>query len=161
GGRSAPTVINRAYSQAQFWDGRAATLEAQAIGPIANPIEMGMTHTAAVAKLRTIEGYRTRMRSVFGTEEFTIEHVGKAIAAFERTVLSGDAPYDRYKAGDRKAMTAQQVRGMRLFAGKARCDSCHAGPNFTTNTFHNLGIGSDPGRYAVTKDPADFGAFKT
>ena len=166
GGRSAPTVLNRAFSLAQFWDGRAATLEEQAKGPIANPIEMGQTHEGVVAKLQAIPGYRALFRQAFGTEDLTIDHVAKAIATFERTVLSGNSPYDRYKAGDKKALTAEQVRGMDVFINKAKCDQCHEGVNFTTNAYHNLGVGidkpdPDEGRYAVTKNPADWGAFKT
>jgi len=166
GGRSAPTVINRAYSLAQFWDGRAGTLEAQAIGPIANPIEMGMTHDAAVDRLRGIAGYRAMFAKAFGSEEITIDRVAKAIASFERTVMSGNAPYDRYKAGDKKAMTPAQVRGMDVFFNKAKCDQCHEGSNFTLNAYSNLGVGSDKpdpdvGRFAVTKDPRDWGVFKT
>ncbi len=166
GGRSAPTVINRAYSLAQFWDGRAATLEEQAIGPMANPIEMGNTHEAVVAKLRGIPGYRAMFLKVFGTEDFTIDHVAKAIATFERTVLSGNSPYDRYKAGQKNAMTPDQIRGMDIYLNKAKCDQCHEGINFTSNAYHNIGIGMDKpdpdvGRYAVTKNEADWGAFKT
>src|SRR5215471_3401196 len=110
GGRSAPTVINRAYSLAQFWDGRAGTLEDQAKGPIANPIEMGMTHDAVVERLQGIAGYRTMFAKAFGTDGIDIDRAAKAIASFERTVLSGNAPYDRYKKGDKTAMTAGQVR---------------------------------------------------
>lgn len=166
GGRSAPTIFNRAYSLAQFWDGRAATLEEQAKGPMANPIEMGNTHEAVVSRLREIPGYRAQFKAVFGVEDFTIDHVAKAIATFERTILSGNSPYDRYKAGDKKAMTPEQVLGMQVYFGKAKCDQCHEGINFTTNAYHNLGIGTDKetpdeGRYAVTKNPADWGAFKT
>ena len=100
GGRNAPTVINRAYSLEQFWDGRAPTLEEQAKGPIANEIEMGNTHEKVVATLGAIPEYRRRFGEVFGSEDFTIDHVAKAIATFERTVISGNSPYDRYKAGD-------------------------------------------------------------
>ncbi|MFN0168714.1 MAG: cytochrome-c peroxidase [Bryobacteraceae bacterium] len=166
GGRSAPTVINRAYSLAQFWDGRAPTLEAQAIGPIANPIEMGNTHAAVVSTLKTITGYRALFRKAFGSEDFSIDHVAKAIATFERTVLSGNAPYDRYKAGDKSAMSESQVRGMRIYLDKAKCDQCHEGVNFTSNMFANIGVGAnkpspDVGRFAVTQNPKDWGAFKT
>ena len=166
GGRNAPTVFNRAYSLAQFWDGRAATLEEQAKGPMANPIEMGNTHDAIVSKLKNIEGYKAQFAKVFGSEEITIDNVAKAIATFERTVLSGNSPYDRYKAGDKKALTAQQIRGLQVFQDKAKCDQCHEGINFTTNAYHNLGVGTDKpdpdvGRYAVTKNPQDWGAFKT
>src|SRR5258707_12399978 len=127
GGRSAPTVINRAYSLAQFWDGRASTLEEQAKGPMANPIEMGNTHDALVANLQKISGYRGHFKAAFGSEEFSIDHVAKAISTFERTVLSGNSPYDRYKAGKKSAMTAAQIRGLDVFQNKAKCDQCHEG----------------------------------
>ena len=166
GGRSAPTVINRAYSLAQFWDGRAATLEEQAKGPIANPIEMGMSHGDLVVRLQAIAGYRALYLKAFGSEEINIDRTAKAIACFERTVLSGNAPYDRYKHGEKSAMTAQQIRGMSVFVDKAKCDQCHEGANFTLNAYSNLGIGTDKpdpdvGRFAVTKDPRDWGVFKT
>lgn len=166
GGRNSPTVFNRAYSLAQFWDGRAATLEEQAKGPMANPIEMGNTHDAIVSKLKNIAGYKVLFAKVFGNEEITIDQVAKALATFERTVLSGNSPYDRYRAGDKKAMTGQQVRGWEVFRNKAKCDQCHEGINFTTNEYHNLGVGTDRpdpdvGRFAVTKNPQDWGAFKT
>jgi len=166
GGVSAPTVINRAYGMMQFWDGRASSLEAQAVGPMANPIEMGNTHPVVVETLKKIPGYRTRFKAVFGTDDFTLDHVAMAIATFERTVLSGNAPYDKYKAGNKAAMTASQVRGMDVFFNKSKCDQCHEGASFTLNAFHNLGIGQDkaephPGRFAVSKKPEDFGAFKT
>ena len=166
GGRSAPTVINRAYSLAQFWDGRAGTLEEQALGPMQNPIEMGHSHQAIMTTLSRIPGYRARFKAAFGSEEMTIEQAGKAIATFERTVLSGNSAYDRYHAGDKKALTSQQVRGWKIFTDKAKCDQCHEGVNFTTNEYHNLGVGMekpdpDEGRFVVTKKPADWGAFKT
>jgi len=166
GKRSAPTVINRAYSLAQFWDGRAATLEEQAKGPIENPIEMGHSHSACAAKIQGVPGYAAMFEKVFGTREITIDHIAKAIATFERTVLSGDSPYDRYKAGDKKAMSPAQIRGMNVYFKKAKCDSCHEGINFTANSYHNIGVNIDQpnpdlGRYDVTKDPKDWGAFKT
>ena len=166
GGRSAPTVINRAYSLNQFWDGRAATLEEQAKGPIQNPIEMGETHVNVVNKLLAVKGYRAMFLKSFGTEDFTIDHMAKAIATFERTLLSGNSPYDQYKAGNKKALTAGQVRGMDVFFNKAKCDQCHEGINFTSNAYHNIGVGMDKpnpdeGRSGVTKNPAEYGAFKT
>lgn len=166
GGRSAPTVINRAYSMAQFWDGRAMSLEEQAGGPMANPIEMGHTHDGVCAKLKEVPGYRKMFTEAYGSDEINIDRVTKAIATFERTVLSGNSPYDKYKAGDKKAMTASQVRGLDVFVNKAKCDACHEGINFTLNSYHNLGIGTDKpepdaGRFAVTKNPKDWGAFKT
>jgi cytochrome c peroxidase len=166
GGRSAPTVINRVYSMAQFWDGRAASLEEQAKGPIANPIEMGMTHEGVVERIRGVAGYRPLFAKAFGCEAIDMDRMAKAIACFERTVLSGNAPYDRYRAGNKKAMSPAQVRGMNVFVNKAKCDQCHEGANFTLNSYHNLGVGADKpepdtGRYEVTKDSRDWGAFKT
>lgn len=172
GGRSAPTVINRAYSTQQFWDGRADSLEEQAIGPIANPIEMtaekdaDAAHEASVKRLRAIPGYVKRFEEVFGKKPFTIKDVGKAIATFERTVYSGNAPYDRYNAGDKKALTPAQERGMNVFFNKAACDACHLGFNFTDGSYVNIGIGMDRpkpdlGRFEVSKRDEDRGAFKT
>jgi cytochrome c peroxidase len=172
GGRSAPTVINRAYSTLQFWDGRAASLEEQAKGPLANPLEMTMAkdaaaaHKACVACLKGIPGYVQRFKKVYGTADFDIDHVAKAIATFERTVLSGNAPYDRYENGDKKALSPAQVRGMDVFFNKAKCDSCHIGFNFTDGSYENIGIGMDKvspdlGRFMVTKRDDEKGAFKT
>ena len=165
GGRSAPTVINTAYNRLQFWDGRAGSLEEQALGPIQNPIEMDMTLPEVVEKLNAIEGYRTQFQDVFGTD-VTSEGIGKAIAAFERTVLSGDSPYDRFKAGDKEALTESAQRGMKLFFNKAHCSACHAGHNLTDNAFHNVGIGMDQkqpdrGREVISKLEGDRGSFKT
>lgn len=165
GTRNSPTIVNRAYSLAQFWDGRAATLEEQAKGPIENPVEMGNTHRAVVDTLSAKPGYRAMFANAFGSEGLDIERVAMAIACFERTVLSGNSPYDRYKRGVKAALTDEQVRGMSLFFDKASCDHCHQGVNFTLGTYVNIGVGtdkSDPdvGRYAVTHDARDWGAFK-
>jgi cytochrome c peroxidase len=172
GGRSAPTVINRAYSTLQFWDGRANSLEEQAKGPIANPIEMtsdktaGAAHEACVKRLKAVPGYVQRFEKVFGTRDFNIDHVAKAIATFERTVFSANAPYDRYIAGDKKALSEAQVRGMNVFFNKAACDSCHLGFNFTDGSYTNTGIGMDRpdpdlGRFVVSGREEDKGSFKT
>lgn len=165
GERSAPTILNRAYALAQFWDGRAPTLEEQAKGPMVNPLEMGNTHAAIVARLESAAGYRPLFAKAFGDARIDIDRVVMAIATFERTVLSGNAPYDRYKRGDHSALTPEQVQGMELFFNKARCDRCHEGSNFTLNAYANEGIGTDKpepdaGRFAVTKDARDWGAFK-
>ncbi|MCA9113991.1 MAG: c-type cytochrome [Planctomycetaceae bacterium] len=162
GGRNSPTVINAAYQRFQFWDGRAGTLEEQALGPIENPIEMNMKLDDVVAKLNGIEGYRTQFQQIFGTD-VTKDGIAKAIAAYERTILSGDAPYDHYKAGDKQAMSEAAVRGMELFFGKAHCSACHSGANFTDNAFHNIGVGeeSDKGRATISGLGGDTGAFKT
>src|ERR1017187_1215450 len=115
GNRSAPTILNRAYSLAQFWDGRAASLEDQAKGPMANPVEMGNTQEAIVATLGKIPGYHAMFAKAFGSEAIDIDRIAMAIACFERTVLSDNAPYDKYKRGIKSALTAGQVRGMSVF----------------------------------------------
>jgi cytochrome c peroxidase len=165
GGRSAPTVINTAYNRFQFWDGRSGSLEDQALGPIQNPIEMNLTLEEAVERLNKIAGYRKQFQAVFGTAA-TSDGIGKAIAAYERTVLSGDAPIDHFKAGDKKALSAGAERGRKLFFGKANCSACHSGSKFTDNGFHNIGIGMDVkqpdvGREAISNLKGDRGAFKT
>jgi len=165
GGRNSPTVINSAYQSFQFWDGRAKTLEDQALGPIQNPIEMNLTLPEMEKRLRSIPGYKAQFMKIFGREPVS-EDVAKAIAAYERTVLSGGAPYDRFVAGDEKALSASAQRGWKLFNGKANCAACHSGPNFTDNAFHNIGVGMaadkpDVGREAISKLEGDFGSFKT
>jgi cytochrome c peroxidase len=165
GGRSAPTIINSAYSDLQFWDGRAHRLEGQALGPIANPIEMDHKLDDCVTKLNKIPGYKQQFQKVFGSD-VTPENIAKAIASFERTILSGNAPYDKFKAGDKNALSAAAQRGLKLFTGKAHCSACHTGPNFSDESFHNIGVGMtaakpDLGRYEVTKVIGDKGAFKT
>ena len=139
GGRSAPSVINLAYApNGVFWDGRAASLEAQAIGPIANPIEMSNTHENVVARLNTIPGYQEQFAHVFGAPEVTIENVGKAIAAFERTIISGNAPWDRFIKGETGALSEEATRGWDLFQNKALCIRCHAGFNLTDNQLKKI-----------------------
>ena len=165
GGRSSPSIVNSAYSALQFWDGRATALEGQALGPISNPIEMDMPLEEVIAKLNKIEGYKKQFQAIYKTD-VTAEGMAKALAAFERTILSGDAPYDRFKAGDTKAMSEQAQRGMKIFFGKANCSACHTGHSFSDFAFHNLGIGMekekpDLGRFVVTKIEGDKGAFKT
>ncbi|MEX2176882.1 MAG: cytochrome c peroxidase [Pirellulaceae bacterium] len=165
GGRSAPTIINSAYSELQFWDGRALMLEGQALGPIQNSIEMDHKLEDCVLKLNAIDGYREQFQKVFGTD-VTSDGIAKAISAFERTILSGDAPYDRFKAGNKSALSDSAQRGMKVFFGKGQCSSCHTGPSFSDFSFHNLGVGlekekPDLGRYEVTKVLGDKGAFKT
>lgn len=162
GGRNTPTVINTAYQDFQFWDGRAKTLEDQALGPIQNPIEMNMPLEKLIPKLNAIAGYRKQFQEVFGTD-VTPDGIAKAIAAYERTVISTDAPYDKFVAGNKEALSESAQRGMKLFFGKANCSACHSGPNFTDNAFHNIGYGdgSDIGRAEVSKLAGDKGSFKT
>jgi len=165
GKRNSGTIIDAGYMRYQFWDGRAASLEEQALGPIHNPIEMGETLENVVRKLNAIPGYREQFRRVFGTD-VTQEGIAKAIAAFERTIVSGPSPYDRFRMGEANALGASARRGLELFNGKGHCTSCHGGPAFSDDSFHNLGVGMaaaepDPGREAITHDRRDRGRFKT
>ena len=169
GGRSAPTAINRGFSVAQFWDGRAATLEDQSIGPFANLIEHGfVSHDQLVTKITGIQGYKRLFKNLYGSSTITKEQIGKAIATFQRTLISGNSSFDRFDYnGDEKAISESAKRGKNLFFDKARCNLCHMGTNFSDEKFHNIGIGWDDsdtldlGRYRVSKNEKDLGAFKT
>jgi cytochrome c peroxidase len=197
--RNSPTVLNAMFNATQFWDGRAATLEDQAKLPITNPIEMGMKNgDDVVAKLRAIPEYASAFPAVF-KRDVTFDDFAAAIAAFERTEYAGDASFDRFIAGDEKAIGAAAKRGWGLFNGKGRCNTCHAfstvSPLFSDQKFHNIGIAahktdfidlarkaasivkagdvkqvdelaiqthfSELGRFLVTKQANDIGAFKT
>jgi len=166
GGRQAPTVYNTAFNPFQFWDGRAGSLEEQAIGPIHNPVEMAETHENVVPKLGKIKGYKEQFQKVFGTG-VSLQGIAEAIAAYERTIISTNSAFDKFVLGDDKAMEEPAKRGMELFTGKARCILCHNGSNFTDNQFHNTGVPQvgplkeDLGRYNVTLRKSDKGAFKT
>lgn len=175
GTRHSPTVINSAYNSEQFWDGRTLSLEEQAKGPIANPVEMATTHADVVKRLQASPKYVALFQQAWGTDQITIDLVVKSIASFERTVLSGNSAFDRFYYGhERKALSASAQRGLKLFVDrkKANCEVCHTiGKDyalFTDNKFHNLGIGADIqgnmvdlGRFGQTKNEADWGAFKT
>lgn len=172
GTRKSPGFVNAAWRlyPAFFWDGRADSLEAQALGPIANPIEMGNTHEAMVRTLSGVRAYAKYFNEAFGSEQVTKERVVKAIADYERTCMSGDSAWDRWrKRHDETAVSDDVKRGHELFFGKADCAQCHLGENFTDDRFHNLGVGwnararkfDDEGRFVVTKMAADRGAFKT
>jgi cytochrome c peroxidase len=175
GTRNAPTVINAAYAPAQFWDGRAASLELQAAGPIANPVEMNQPHDVSVAKLEADPEYRKLFETAFGPGPVTLGKVEKSIASFERTVISGNSAFDRYKyGGDKTALSPAAIRGLAVFTDKTKgnCETCHTIGDtyalFTDGKYHNIGAGvnsegeiTDPGRYAESKNEIDRGAFKT
>ena len=166
-GRHSPTVINSGYFELQFWDGRAKTLEEQAVGPIQAVGEMNQNMKALIKELNTIPDYVKKFQNVFGVTKITASNIARAISTFERSIISKNAPYDYYWAGDKSAMSVSAVNGMELFFGKARCSICHNGPAFTDNRFHNIGIKQhgplkkDVGRFNVSKNPSDIGAFKT
>lgn len=204
GTRNAPTVINAAYMETQFWDGREPSLEAQSGQPFLNPVEMALASHEPILKIvRSDKDYRAAFKQAFGKtgNEITMTEVKMAIAAFERTIVAGNSPFDRYYfGGDESAMTPAQVRGFALFTGQGRCVSCHRIEQtqalFTDNRFHNLGVGfkrirgtvadtaqefirskqegadvdvavltsanvSELGRFAISEDLTEVGAFKT
>jgi cytochrome c peroxidase len=165
--RNSPTVLNAAYNSAQFWDGRAATLDEQCKGPLLAPAEMNMLDEKhLVDRLNSIPGYRHDFQTIFGGSP-SLDSVTRAVAAFERTLVTPNSRFDRYAMGVKTALSDSEKRGLILFIGKAACSECHNGPNFTDNKYHNLGIATahgtpdDAGRFAVTKNPEDRNAFKT
>ena len=162
--RNTPTVLNSAHYSSMFWDGRAGSLEEQALGPLYNPDEMNTTPEKLAATLAKAEDYRQPFKEAFGTEP-TIDGTAKALAAFQRSLSTTDSPFDRWVRGDKEAMTPPAKRGLKLFMGKADCTACLKGPTLSDDKYHNIGIpGSgtkDLGRYAITKDPDDLGAFRT
>jgi len=149
GTRNAPTVINAAYMKTQFWDGREPDLEGQSKQPPINPVEGGLTdHQPILAVVQQDSDYQKMFKQVFAVDAASIsmEHVSKAIASFERTVIAGDSAFDHYQYGGNKtAMNDAQIRGLKLFVGKGRCVSCHVIEQtqalFTDNRFHNIGVG--------------------
>jgi cytochrome c peroxidase len=163
--RRTPTLINRAWGKSQFWDGRAATLEAQMVSPFTNPDEMGMTTDGVAQKVRSIKGYAPLFAAAFGDSSITYDRITKAIATFERTIVSGNSAYDRYRAGDKSALTKQQKDGLDFFNKQGECAECHKGPNFSDEKFANLGVGMasahpDLGLFDFTKKRSDTGKFK-
>ena len=163
GTRNAPAIINRGYGRAFFWDGRAESLEAQVLQPIQDSIELALPIGEAIARLRRDTEYVAAFAGTF-RDGITAVNLARALASYVRTLRSGDSRFDRYDAGDTAALTADERRGLDLFRGKANCATCHAGPNFTDEKFHNTGIGdhsSDLGRFRVSRRNADRGAFKT
>lgn len=164
--RATPTILNSAYLPILMWDGRKPNLEEQALGPIESSGEMNMPLEQLTNRLKAINGYHGLFEKAYPGEGITKETVGKAIASFERTVVSSDSPFDRWRKGDRRAISDSAQRGFVLFQGKAACVLCHQGFNFTDNKFHNIGVRSssgseDEGRYAYEKLDAYKGAFKT
>ena len=161
-GRHTPTVINLAWSEAFFWDGRAKTMEQQAVMPIANPDEMGMPHDVMVTRLKDSAEYRELFTRAFPGEGASVATVGKAIAAFERTLLYAAAPFDRWVAGDESAISEEAKRGFVQFNTGAGCAQCHSGWNFSDGKFHDIGlVSSDAGRFDVDKDESQRNLFKT
>jgi cytochrome c peroxidase len=149
GTRNAPTVLNAAYYDSQFWDGRRPSLEDQSKDPLINPIEHGLpSHAPILETIRNEGSYTSQFRTAFGvtSQQITIDHLAKAIASFERTLVFGDSPFDRYLyGGDKTALSESAIRGLEIYRTKARCQDCHAigqiNATFTDNKFHNVGVG--------------------
>ena len=163
GTRNVPTILNRAYGTSFFWDGRAATLEEQVLEPIQDRSEMGLALSALTDRLRSTDSYRDPFARAFGQPP-SAAGVAQALASYVRAQRTGDAPFDRYRAGDNDALSEAATRGLRLFRGRANCSACHSGPNFSDEQFHNSGVSwgsADLGRHRVTRRPEDRGAFKT
>ena len=163
---NSPTVLNSSLNFVQFWDGRAKDLKEQAAGPIANPLEMAFTHKLAVETLHTLPEYRARFDAVYGKADFGIDEVTDAIAAFEETLITPNAPFDRWLKGDGKALTARQLKGYQLFKEKG-CTACHNGVAIGGNSYQKMGLvkhyqTSNPaqGRGAVTGEQQFIGWFK-
>ncbi len=165
--RNSPTIINSGYSKTQFWDGRAQSLEEQALAPIQSPVELNQDLNSLIKELKEDQKYIELFKNAFGEPSITPENLAKAIATFERTIVSKTSAYDRYWKGDEDAMSPEAIRGMKLFFGKAKCSICHNGPFFTDHQFHNIGLAEDAfkesakGRSKVTNEKFHVKAFKT
>lgn len=168
GTRNVPALINRVYGRSFFWDGRAHSLEEQALLPMVNPDEMGNTHEEILRRLGASGSYRRQFVGAFGADKITEERVAQAIASFVRTLVSGNSPFDRFEhLGDTAALSESARRGLALFRGRARCALCHTGWLFTDERFHNTGVTwrdgelLDSGRFVITGKNVHRGAFKT
>jgi cytochrome c peroxidase len=164
--RATPALVNCGFNTTLMWDGRATSLEEQALGPITAEAEMNQDLPGLVRKLAAIAGYGPMFEAAYPGEGISPKTIGQAIAAYERTILSGDAPFDRWRRGDARAVDASVKRGFALFEGKANCVKCHEGFNFTDNGFHNIGLKNaggevDVGRFAQRPIRAVYGAFRT
>jgi cytochrome c peroxidase len=161
--RSTPSIVNSAFNPLQMWDGRFHSLEEQAAGPMQAPGEMNGKMEDILAKLRSIPGYVQAFYEAYPGEGITQTTLAKAVASFERTIISRNAPFDAWVSGDESAISPSAKRGFDVFVGKANCANCHSGPNFTDDGFHNIGLkdNDDLGRFAQTPIKISKGAFKT
>ena len=159
--RNAPSLLNRAYGQIFFWDGRAASLEETVTQPIRNPRELGLDLVALVERLREDASYVRAFGAEYN-DGITGVNIARSLASYVRSLRAGDSPYDRFMAGDRTAMSPAAIEGLRVFTGKGHCSSCHIGATLTDERLHNTGvsIGLDAGRQLVTTVDADRGKFK-
>lgn len=167
GKRNAMTLLNVAFYDKLFWDGRANSLEHQSGFPIVDHLEMNQDLKTMVKNVSKIKGYKPMFAKAFGTEEINLDKIQKALTTFERSLVSTGSRFDSFVKGNSKALKDDELKGMHLFRTKARCINCHNSPLFSDNQFHNDGqtlLGSkmeDLGRYNVTKNLADIGKFRT
>lgn len=160
--RHTPSVVNLQNAPHLFWDGRVQSLEEQALIPLTNPIEMDMTPPEIVSRVASQPHYQRAFASM-QVNDIRIEDIAGAIAAFERTLVTGPSAFDRWLTGDQEALNTAQKRGRMLFFTRGQCAICHVGQHFTDHQFHNVGTGTvhDPGRFVITQQEADQGSFKT
>jgi cytochrome c peroxidase len=163
--RKVPPLLNRAYGKAFFWDGREATLERQALQPIENAAEMGSTAAAAIKRLQAHADYPALFRAAFA-DGLTADNLARALASFERVLLTGNSRVDRFRSGEVQVLSEAERHGLWLYESRAGCWRCHPAPNYTDEEFHNTGVSwevvpADRGRFAVTRKAADRGRFKT
>ncbi|MBC6491374.1 cytochrome-c peroxidase [Flavihumibacter stibioxidans] len=166
GTRNTPSLLNMAYFSRFFWDGRARTLQQQAINPISTPHEMAMDLTKLIPKIRSIKGYAPLFLAAYDNEEVSMEGMLDALAAFEETITSRPGKFDDFLNGQHQSLSDEELQGLHLFRTKARCINCHHGTYFTDELFHRTGIehflpGADSGRFLVSRNPADLGKFRT
>ena len=167
GKRNSPSLLNIGYHSVFFWDGRAVSLENQALGPITDPVEMAATETISIKNIKKIKGYKPYFREAFGDEKITIERILKAIATYERTITSKKSKFDSFIEGKSDIFTDEEVIGLHLFRTKAGCINCHNTPLFSNQKFHNVGLSyygrtfEDLGKYNITHKKEDVGKFKT
>ncbi len=166
--RHSPGILNLAYNTTFFWDGRAKSLEDQAVAVLTNPNEMHATPEFIEETFNKIPAYQKKFKEAYGIDRINIEYVTKALATFERTVVTkNQSPFDQFVKGNHNALSDSSIRGLHVFRTQGRCMNCHSGANFTDNKFHNLTLTyegtekEDLGRFNVTKDPKDWGKFKT
>ena len=160
--RNSPTIQNSWFYKRLFWDGRAKDLQDQAFAPIISESEMASEMPDVLQKLRNSNGYKELFKKAFGDEGIDPDRMTEAIAVFEKTIVSSKSRFDEFLAGNKKALTNSEIRGLHIFRTKAKCMNCHSGPLFTDNSFHNIGFsGNDDGYYKVTHKDEDMGKFKT
>jgi len=167
GPRNTISITNVAARKALFWDGRASSLEEQAMGPLLAHHEMAANPKTLAPKIAAIKGYTPYFEAAFGDKKVTVERMITALTAFQKTIKGRRSRFDNFVDGDYKALSDQEIHGLHLFRTKARCMNCHNGPYFTDHDFHNIGLTyykrelQDLGRYEITKDPQDIGRFQT